>query len=131
MRCTQERGYKIDMEKNIDKTKEELISKELRKLKKIFRFLDKDRRIIAEKLCKKAAFMDVTLDEMQEQITEEGYVIEGINGNGFKVKMDHPAVKSYNTMIKNYNMVVKQLVELLPEDAEEADELLMHIRGVK
>lgn len=119
------------MEKKIDKTKEELISKEMRKLKKIFRFLDKDRRIIAEKLCKKAAFMDVTLDEMQEQITEEGYVIEGINGNGFKVKMDHPAVKSYNTMIKNYNMVVKQLAELLPEDAEEADELLMHIRGVK
>lgn len=56
MRCTQERGYKIDMEKNIDKTKEELISKEMRKLKKIFRFLDKDRRLSQRNYAKKRIY---------------------------------------------------------------------------
>ena len=119
------------MEKKSELQKEELISRDFRKLKKIFRFLDKDLRLVAEKLCRKAAFMDVTLDEMQEQITEEGYVIEAVNGNGFKVKMDHPAMKTYNTMIKNYTAVMKQLAELLPEGSEEADEIMAFMKGKK
>lgn len=117
------------MENKTSIQKEELIQKELRKLKRTFKILDKDKKVIAEKLSKKAAFMDVTLDEMQEQITREGYVVEAVNGNGFKIAMDHPAVKSYNAMIKNYNATIKQLIDLLPEDTEEVDELMMHIRG--
>lgn len=111
--------------------KEELISRNFKKFKKIFRFLDKDHRSFAEKLCRKAAFMDVTLDEMQEQITEKGYVVEAINGNGFKVLMDNPALKSYNTMIKNYTAVMKQLADLLPDGSKEADEIMEFMRGKK
>jgi seryl-tRNA(Sec) selenium transferase len=115
------------MEKLNEKEKEELILKDLRKLRRIFKNLDKDRKVVAEKLCKKAAFMDVTLDEMQSQIVAEGYVVEAVNGNGFTVQMDHPAMKTYNTMIKNYTTVMKQLADLLPEGAEEADELLAYV----
>lgn len=112
-----------------EKTKEERILAEERKLKRIFKILEKDKLTIAAKLCKKAAFMDVTLDDMQAQITAEGFTKKAVNGNGFTVEMDHPALKSYNTMIKNYNTVMKQLIDLLPEDTEEVDELLLHIRG--
>lgn len=119
------------MEKLTEIQKEEEISKNFKKLKRIFRFLDKDRRSFAEKLCRKAAFMDVTLDEMQAQITAEGYVVEAVNGNGFRVKMDHPAVKTYNTMIKNYTAVMKQLADLLPEGSEEADEIMAFMKGKK
>lgn len=119
------------MEKLTEIQKEELISKNFKKLKRIFRDLDKDRQLVAEKLCRKAAFMDVTLDEMQIQITQEGYVIEAVNGNGFKVQMDHPAMKTYNAMIKNYTSVMKQLAELLPEGSEEASEIIAFMRGKK
>ena len=105
-----------------EKTKEDRILAEERKLKRIFKILEKDKLTIAAKLCKKAAFMDVTLDDMQVQITTEGFTKKAVNGNGFTVEMDHPALKSYNTMIK-------KLIDLLPEDTEEVDELLLHIRG--
>ena len=119
------------MEKLNEITKDELIKKNFRKLNRIFKFLDKDRRLVAEKLCKKAAFMDVTLDEMQRQITAEGYIITATNGNGFEVRTDHPAMKTYNTMIKNYTAVIKQLAELLPEGSEEADEIISFMRSKK
>ena len=114
-----------------EKTKEEKILAEFRKLKRFSSKFDKDKKNIAEKLCKKAAFMDVTLDEMQETITTEGSVIEAVNGNGFTVKMDHPALKGYNAMIKNYTAVIKQLVDLMPQGAEEADELLAFVKRRK
>ena len=97
-----------------EKTKEERILAEERKLKRIFKILEKDK---------------LTIDDMQVQITAEGFTKKAVNGNGFTVEMDHPALKSYNTMIKNYNTVMKQLIDLLPEDTEEVDELLLHIRG--
>ena len=117
------------MEKLNEITKDELIKKNFRKLNRIFKFLDKDRRLVAEKLCRKAAFMDVTLDEMQRQITAEGYIITATNGNGFEVRTDHPAMKTYNTMIKNYTAVIKQLAELLPEAPEAADDIISFMRS--
>lgn len=41
------------------------------------------------------------------------------NGNGFEVVQEHPASKTYNTMIRNYNGIIKTLIEHIPEDAEE------------
>lgn len=114
-----------------EKTKEEKILAEYRKLKRFSMKFDKDKKNIAEKLCKKAAFMDVTLEELQQLVIDEGTVVEGKNGNGFNVKSEHPALKSYNTMIKNYTQVIKQLVDLMPQGAEEADELLAFVKRKK
>ena len=119
------------MKNKIEITKEELISKNYRKFKKFFKDLEKDRLEFADKLCKKAAFMDVMLEDMQSKITEEGAVITAVNGNGFKVQMDNPAIKAYNIMFKNYSTAMKQLIDLLPQGAEEEDELLMFVKGKK
>ena len=40
-------------------------------------------------------------------------------------------MKTYNTMIKNYTAVIKQLAELLPEGSEEADEIISFMRSKK
>ena len=119
------------MENKKEKTKEDVISQTYRKFKKFFKILDKDRLEFADKLCKKAAFMDVTLDELQAQVAEEGPVITAVNGNGFEVRMDNPAIKAYNVMFKDYSVVMKQLIDLLPEGTEEADELMLFVRGKK
>lgn len=102
-----------------------------RKFKKFFRFLDKDRLEFADKLCRKAAFMDVMLEEMQEKVAREGSVITAVNGNGFEVQMDNPAIKAYNVMFKNYSVAMKQLIELLPQGTDEADELMLFVKGKK
>ena len=119
------------MVKDIEKTKEELISAEIRKLKRIFKNLDKDAKTFAEKLIKKAAFMDVTLEELQRKVADEGTIVTAVNGNGFEVTMEHPALKTYNTMIKNYIQTMKQLADFLPEDTEELDELTSFIKERK
>lgn len=108
-----------------------MILQTYRKFKRFFKFLDKDRLAFADKLCKKAAFMDVMLEEMQEKVTREGSVITAVNGNGFKVQMDNPAIKAYNVMFKNYSVAMKQLIELLPQGADEADELMLFVKGKK
>lgn len=114
------------MEKN---EREKEIKKDISKYKKIFKDLDGDKKIFAEKLYTQLAFMDATLKELKEQIETEGAVITGVNGNGFEVTSEHPAQKSYNAIIKNYNTVMKSLIDLLPEKQREDDELMSFIRS--
>ena len=100
-------------------------SKELNKLKRIFKDIEPGKRQTVEKLIANAAFMAESLDELQDTIREKGFVEEYQNGaNQFGVKKCSE-VEIYNTMIKNYSSIVKQLVDLLPNDARSGgDELL-------
>ena len=58
--------------------------------------------------------MEVTLEELHARVNKEGAIIETINGNGFDVLLENPAQKSYNTMIRNYNTIMKTLAEIIP-----------------
>lgn len=97
----------------IDKDRQ--IKKEISKLKRIFKDIAPNKKTLCEKLIQNAAFMAVTLEELQEQINEEGSVIKSINGNGFETVQEAPASKAYNTMINRYTSVIKQLQDLLPD----------------
>jgi hypothetical protein len=104
-------------------------SKELNKLKKIFKDIEPGKRQTVEKLISNAAFMAESLDELQEIIREKGFVEEyqnGANQSGIKKCSE---VEIYNTMIKNYSSIIKQLVDLLPDGAGSGDELLDFISG--
>lgn len=105
-------------------------SKELSKLKKIFKDIEPDKAKIVEKLIANAAFMAESLDELQSIINEKGFTEEYQNGaNQFGVKKCSE-VEIYNTMIKNYSSVIKQLVDLLPNGGTSGgDELLDFISG--
>ncbi|MER2108200.1 MAG: hypothetical protein ABS949_14800 [Solibacillus sp.] len=105
-------------------------SKELSKLRKIFKNIEPDKQKTAEKLIENAAFMAESLDELQEIIKEKGFTEEYQNGaNQFGVKKCSE-VEIYNTMIKNYSSVIKQLTELLPKGEQSSgDELLDFISG--
>ena len=98
---------------------DERISKEIRKLKRIFKNISKDKKTLCEKLIQNAAFMAVTLEDLQETIKEEGAIKSCVNGNGFLVMQEHPAQKSYNSMINRYASVIKQLQDLLPDNKQE------------
>ena len=100
-------------------------SKELKKLEKIFKDIEPEKAQTVEKLISNAAFMAESLDELQEKIREKGFTEEYQNGaNQYGVKKCSE-VEIYNTMIKNYSSVIKQLVDLLPNGtAGGGDELL-------
>lgn len=80
-----------------------------------FNTLPNDRKILAQKLVSEILFMADTIETLKEKINTEGPILDLINGNGFMTKSEHPAQKSYNTMIKNYLSAMKQLNDLLPD----------------
>ena len=105
-------------------------SKELNKLKKIFKDIAPDKQQTVEKLISNAAFMAESLDELQDIIRKKGFVEEyqnGANQHGIKKSSE---VEIYNTMIKNYSSIIRQLVDLLPNESKTSgDELLDFISG--
>ena len=105
-------------------------SKELNKLKKIFKDIEPNKQKTVEKLIENAAFMAESLNELQEVIREKGFVEEYHNGANQSGVKKCSEVEIYNTMIKNYSSIIKQLVDLLPNGAGSGgDELLDFISG--
>lgn len=95
--------------------KDKKIKAELRKLKKLFENLEKDKIELANRLMQQASFMFVTLLELQEIINEKGPVDLFEQGSQ-KIIREHPALKTYNATIKNYTVTIKQLNDLLPKN---------------
>lgn len=86
---------------------------------------------LAKKWTEELFFMEKTLKKLQKIIRDEGAIIETRNGNGFIVKVENPAVKSYNTTVRNYNGTLKHLADIRPEGAAEDDEFLAFLKGRK
>lgn len=103
--------------------KEKMIKKEIGNFKKIFADMDEDKKQFAERLIQQCSFMFVTLAELQETLNEQGSIEFFVNGKQEMLR-EHPAAKTYNTMIKNYNSTIKQLIDMLPESKADSDELL-------
>ncbi len=99
--------------------------KEQNRIKKLYKNLPKDKLEIAKKLIERAAYMLVSLEDMEAKINEDGLVVEMPQG-AYKIERAHPLLQPYNAMIKNYNTTVKQLNDLLPNsEAEAAGQALM------
>lgn len=96
--------------------KNKRIKKETNRLKKLFTNLEENKKKIAEKLIENAAFMSITLEDLKKDIVKYGVKETYVNGKdqyGFKESIES---KTYNTMIKNYMNIVKQLNDMAPED---------------
>jgi hypothetical protein len=101
-----------------DLTKEERIKREIRRLNKIYKEMDPDSKKAIKSLIENAAFMAVTLEDLQETINREGVVSEYQNGANQWGTKKSPEVEVYNTMIKHYMAIIKQLTDLLPKESE-------------
>lgn len=122
----EEKNYEIrereDTELIIEKNKK--IKKELNRLKKLFKDLPENKKKISEKLIDNAAFMSISLEELKKDIILYGVKEPYVNGKdqyGFKESVES---KTYNTTIKNYMAIIKQLNDMLPEEKkiDEEDE---------
>lgn len=102
--------YKLDPEKKLER-----ISKEKRKLNSLFKEMELKTRKAVNSLIDNAAFMSVSLEELQNEINHEGYTEEYTNGANQSGVKESSAVKVYNTTVKNYMGVMKQLTDLLPK----------------
>lgn len=99
-------------------------------LKKLLDLVDENRRPIAENIFKRLKFVDKTLTDLEKQIKKEGAVITFTNGNGFETVSEHPAQKSYNTMLGRYNALVKTFLDIIPEGQKSTDDFLEFVSRV-
>ena len=98
-----------------DMSKDDYIRSEINRLNKIFANLTQDAAAVAVRLIENAAFMAVSLNELQALINKHGYTEEYQNGENQKGVKKSSEVDIYNTMIKNFNTTMKQLIDMLPE----------------
>ena len=98
------------------KKKETRIKEELARLSKIYNVLPPNTLAIVMPLLENAAFMKVTLDDLQEVINANGCSDDYQNGANQFGKKASADLQAYNSLIKNYNTVSDRLEKLLPPE---------------
>ena len=99
------------------KTREQRIKAEKKRLSKLCDGLTDSKLAVALPLVEQAAFMRITLDDLQDEINTAGCVEEyqnGKNQSGFKTTA---ALQAYNSTVKNYAAVCERLDRILPQTA--------------
>ena len=97
-------------------TIDEQIKKEVNRLNRIFKNIDKDKKEVVKGLIENASFMSVQMKLMMERINDEGVTIRYQNGENQWGYKKSPDVETYNSFIKQYTTIIKQLTDLLPKD---------------
>lgn len=98
----------------IKTTKENRIKNELVRITDRFKDADENKKAIVMPMIQNAAFMKVTLEDLQEIINQEGVTDvyqNGANQHGIK---QSATLQSYNSLIKNYTAVIKALTKIVP-----------------
>lgn len=90
----------------------------LDKLREYFEKNDNEKSKLALSLINRAVFLNKTLDDLEKEINESG-VITVMQQGDYEIERENPALKSYNTTIKNYTALIKQLFDMLPKSIGE------------
>ena len=101
----------MTMEKDIE------IKKEITRLTNLYKDVERSKRLTAKNLIEEAALMKSTLKELKSLIDVNGPIDEMPQGE-YSILREHPALKSYNTMVQRYSTIIKQLMDLLPKEQQ-------------
>ena len=100
------------------------IDEEKDQMLKLFEGNDAATLELIKPLIQNAVFMQHTLRELQKSILESGYTedyMNGANQHGIKISAN---VQAYNSMVKNYNVIIGKLSKYVsggsvPDELEE------------
>jgi hypothetical protein len=92
---------------------DESIKFEYNRLMQLFKTVPKDKISLARKLISRAAFLAVTIDELEKDISKNGYEEEYRNGEFQYGKKKSAAAELHVTYTKNLIAVMKQLNDML------------------
>ena len=100
--------------------KSELIKKETRRLKKIFKDLEPNKLKTVDALISRAAFITVSLQELEEQLNRDGWVEEYCNGRNQSGLKKSAAAECHISLTKNLSTIMKQLIDMVPPAQKES-----------
>ena len=118
-------GKKLRKEVKIMEKKEKsknLSFADVERLKKRFSDLDTDFGYIGLGLCEELKFSLKTLKKLKQNINKNGVVVKMDQGK-YEIDRANPALTQYNTLMKNYQSLSKQICEMLNQlETTEEDE---------
>ena len=77
--------------------------------------LENDKKELCMGLYNELVFMKKTLNDLKQNIEADGVVVVMCQG-AYNINRANPSLATYNTMIKNYSSVIKQLIEILEKN---------------
>lgn len=92
------------------------IEREKQRLLKLFEDLDKNKLKTCATLIDRAAFITISLQDLEEELNERGWTEfyqNGENQSGYKKSA---AADVHISLTKNLNAIIKQLLELVPAE---------------
>ena len=105
---------------NADLTKDQRIRQEYERMKDLFSAMPGNELSFCDPLLQNAAFMKVTLEDLQQAINENGVTDQyqnGANQSGTKASAD---LQAYNSLAKVYNALMDKLSAKLPKEIKQS-----------
>ncbi|MGG3383071.1 hypothetical protein [Heyndrickxia faecalis] len=99
--------------------RDERVRKEKNRLKKLFKNIPPNKLKVVDGLIIQAARLRVLLDENWEDITINGdYEMFSQSEKTDPYERERPVARLYNTRDKTYQVIIKQLTDLLPDEKD-------------
>lgn len=93
------------------------IQKEEKRLRGAYPSIGAKRKRVIDGLIRRAAYMRITLEDYEEDLTKNGSVeLFTQSENVEPYERERPVARLYNTMNKNYQSIIKQLSDSLPQE---------------
>ena len=94
--------------------KEKKIKKEYKRLMEVFKDLEPNKLTTVDALIARAAYITVSLQELEEQLNRDGWVEEYNTGRLQSGMKKSAAAEVHISLTKNLNAIMKQLLDLVP-----------------
>ena len=91
------------------------IEKEIRRLRRLFAKIDKNKKNLVFATIDDIAFMTITMQELREKIIREGTSIEYKNGENQWGKKQSPDAQLYLQMSQKQTQAMKILIDCMPK----------------
>lgn len=102
--------------KQTERTKEQRIDAEERRLTNLYKDIEQKRRLTVRGLIERAAYMRVTLQDLEKDLDEKGIWELFSQGDQTPYERKRPAADFYNQVNNSYQKIIKQLTDLLPKE---------------
>lgn len=104
----------------VNEEKIKRIKKETRRLKNIFKDLEPNKLKTVDALIARAAFITVSLQDLEAELNEYGWVEGYQNGQNQHGLKKSAAADVHISLTKNLNAIMKQLLDLVPAAQKES-----------
>ena len=98
-----------------EKTREEKVASEYRRISKTLKAIPEDKQNVAKKLIEEAAYLTQIIADARVEIDNKGIIELYQNGANQSGRKKNPAVEIYDRAVNSYSKIIKQLTDLLPD----------------